>query len=118
MESCCNTKSEINSNSSITGLWTILAAQEIYNLPFPELIFRAQSEHRKHFDHTVIQRSTLLSIKTGGCPEDCAYCPQSAHYKTDVERQALLPVDEVLTAARAAKDSGSTRFCMGPLGVK
>lgn len=85
----------------------------IHDLPLPELIFRAQLVHRRHHDPTRVQLCTLLSIKTGGCPEDCAYCPQSAHYDTGVEREGLLPLDEVLAAARAARASGSTRFCMG-----
>ena len=85
----------------------------IHDLPLPELIFRAQVAHRRHHDPTRVQLCTLLSIKTGGCPEDCAYCPQSAHYDTGVEREGLLPLDEVLAAARAARANGSTRFCMG-----
>lgn len=93
--------------------WTTDAVAELYALPLTELVFRAQSVHRRYHDPTRVQRCTLLSIKTGGCPEDCGYCPQSAHYKTDVERQDLLPAEDVLAAARAARDSGSTRFCMG-----
>lgn len=85
----------------------------IHDLPLPELIFRAQVAHRRHHDPTRVQLCTLLSIKTGGCPEDCAYCPQSAHYDTGVERAGLLPLDEVLEAARQARANGSTRFCMG-----
>lgn len=93
--------------------WTKGEAQEIYNLPFPELIFRAQSIHRENFPNNEIQRSTLLSVKTGGCPENCAYCPQSAHHETGVERHKLLPEAVVLAKAEAAKKEGSTRFCMG-----
>src|SRR5262249_14304567 len=74
---------------------------------------RAHTVHREHFDANRVQRSTLLSIKTGGCPEDCGYCPQAARYHTGVENQALLPLDEVIAAARAAKAHGATRFCMG-----
>jgi biotin synthase len=85
----------------------------LHDLPFPELIFQAQAAHRRHHDPTRVQLCTLLSIKTGGCPEDCAYCPQSAHYDTGVERQGLLPLAEVLEKARQARDAGSTRFCMG-----
>lgn len=85
----------------------------LYGLPFPELVFRAQTLHRLHHDPAKVQLCTLLSIKTGGCPEDCAYCPQSAHYATGLEREALLEVGPVLEAARAAKANGSTRFCMG-----
>lgn len=85
----------------------------IHDLPFPELIFRAQSEHRRYHDPAVLQKCTLLSIKTGGCPEDCAYCSQSVHNATGVDSEPLLGVDAVLAAARQAKSSGSTRFCMG-----
>jgi biotin synthase len=93
--------------------WTTDAVQALYGLPFTELVFRAQSVHRRHHDPQTIQRCTLLSIKTGGCPEDCGYCPQSAHYDAGVTRQDLLPAAAVLEAARAARDAGSTRFCMG-----
>lgn len=93
--------------------WTLSEASSLYGLPFPELIFRAQSVHRSVFPNYRVQRSTLLSVKTGGCPEDCAYCPQSAHYQTGVERHAVLPKEIVLEKARAASAQGSTRFCMG-----
>ena len=93
--------------------WTTDVVQSLYHLPLPELLFRAQSIHRQHHAPDRVQRCTLLSIKTGGCPEDCAYCPQSAHYHTGVARDGLMPRDAVLTAARTARDSGSTRFCMG-----
>lgn len=93
--------------------WTISEIEEIYTLPVPELFFRAQTAHRQYFKNNEIQGCQLLSIKTGGCPEDCAYCPQSAHYKTGLERESLLSVEEALTAARNAKASGATRFCMG-----
>ncbi|MDQ3635717.1 MAG: biotin synthase BioB [Acidobacteriota bacterium] len=93
--------------------WTSKEIEAIYNLPFPELIFEAQTVHRKFHKTNEIQGCQLLSIKTGGCPEDCAYCPQSAHYKTEVEREQLLSVDKTLEAARNAKSSGATRFCMG-----
>ena len=93
--------------------WTLADARALYDLPFPELIFRAAQAHRTHFDPTTIQRSTLLSIKTGGCPENCSYCPQSAHYDTGVERHAVLPREYVLEKARQAQAEGSTRFCMG-----
>ena len=86
---------------------------ELLNLPFNELMFRAQTEHRRFFDPNRVQVSTLLSIKTGACPEDCAYCPQSVHHEGTIEREKLLPLDDVLAAAQAAKDSGATRFCMG-----
>lgn len=93
--------------------WKIEEIERLYNLPFPELLFQAQSVHRENFPIDKIQCSTLLSIKTGGCPEDCKYCPQSAHYKTNVEREKLLPTTEILESAKNAKQSGATRFCMG-----
>jgi biotin synthase len=85
----------------------------LFALPFPELIFRAQFLHRKYFRANEVQISTLLSIKTGGCPEDCAYCPQSAHYDAGVKAEKLMALPAVLQAARAAKESGASRFCMG-----
>jgi biotin synthase len=93
--------------------WTRDEVRALFTLPFPELIFRAQCVHRMHFDPTEVQISTLLSIKTGGCPEDCAYCPQSARYDTGVKAEKLMPLDAVLGEARAAKDAGASRFCMG-----
>ena len=83
--------------------WTRAEVRALFALPFPELIFRAQTIHRRNFDPTEVQISTLLSIKTGGCPEDCAYCPQSAHYDTGVKAEKLMSVDAVLAEARAAK---------------
>src|SRR5258708_5388163 len=88
-------------------------ALALYALPLNDLLFRAHTAHREHFDPNRVQRSTLLSIKTGGCPEDCGYCPQAARYHTGVESQELLPLDEVVRTAKAAKDNGATRFCMG-----
>jgi biotin synthase len=85
----------------------------LFALPFPELMFRAQAIHRLHFDPTEVQISTLLSIKTGGCPEDCAYCPQSIHYDTGVKAEKLMSVDAVVAEARAARQAGASRFCMG-----
>ena len=93
--------------------WTTEAVLALYHLPLPELLFRAQSVHRRHHDPAEVQRCTLLSIKTGGCPEDCGYCPQSAHYDTGVERRELMDVAHVAAAARQARAAGSTRFCMG-----
>jgi biotin synthase len=93
--------------------WTTDEVEELYRLPLTELLYRAQTVHRQHHDPAEIQRCTLLSIKTGGCPEDCGYCPQSAHYETGVGREGLLDPDDVLAAARTARDAGSTRFCMG-----
>lgn len=93
--------------------WTAEQAFALYSQPFPDLLYQAQTVHRANFNQHEVQRSTLLSVKTGGCPEDCAYCPQSAHYKTGVERHAVLPKDVVRAKALEAKESGSTRFCMG-----
>jgi biotin synthase len=93
--------------------WTIEEIQSIYAAPLPDLVFRAQSVHRRHHAANEVQGCVLLSIKTGGCPEDCAYCPQSAHYKTGLEKRDLLDVDEALASARAAHAQGATRFCMG-----
>jgi biotin synthase len=93
--------------------WTRAAVEALFGLSFNDLLHRAQSVHRQHFDANAVQLSTLLSIKTGGCPEDCAYCPQSARYRTGVENEPLLPLEDVLAAARAAKENGATRFCMG-----
>ena len=86
---------------------------ELINLPFNDLLFRAQQIHREHFNPNEIQLSTLLSIKTGGCPEDCAYCPQSVHYETDVQASKMLEAEEVRAAALEAKKNGASRFCMG-----
>ena len=85
----------------------------LLELPFPELIYRAQSVHRSHHDPAALQLSTLLSVKTGGCPEDCAYCPQSRRYRTGVEDEAVLSLETVTRAARAARSHGASRFCMG-----
>ncbi|HMW18790.1 MAG TPA: biotin synthase BioB [Accumulibacter sp.] len=93
--------------------WTVAEVEALYQLPLMDLLFRAQQVHRQHFDANEIQRSTLLSVKTGGCSEDCGYCSQSARYDTETGREALLPLDEVLAAAQAAKDKGASRFCMG-----
>src|SRR3954447_14070075 len=93
--------------------WTRQEVRALFELPFPELIFRAQTIHRRHFDPNEVQISTLLSIKTGGCPEDCAYCPQSVHYDTGVKPEKLMAVDAVLAEARASKGAGASRFCMG-----
>jgi biotin synthase len=93
--------------------WTREELRALFDLPLSELIFRAQSVHREHFDPSAVQISTLLSIKTGGCPEDCAYCPQSAQYDAGVRAEKLMPLDAVLAEARAARDAGASRFCMG-----
>ena len=93
--------------------WSVEAATAIFNLPFIDLIYQAQLEHRKHFNPNDIQISTLLNIKTGRCPENCSYCPQSAHYKTGLESKPLMSTEEVVAAAKRAKEAGSQRFCMG-----
>ena len=93
--------------------WTLEQAQKLFELPFLELIYKAQTVHIKHFECSEVQVSTLLSIKTGTCPENCSYCPQSGHYKTGVQKQPLMDLSEVLSAAKLAKANGSTRFCMG-----
>ncbi len=92
--------------------WTREEVRALFVLPLAELVFQAQSAHRRYFDPREVQISTLLSIKTGGCPEDCAYCPQSAHYETGVDATKLMNVDTVLAEARAAKANGASRFCM------
>ena len=93
--------------------WSFQDAETVFNLPFNELMYRAQTTHRQHFNPNTVQISTLLSIKTGRCPEDCSYCPQSAHYKTGLQKEPLMELDDVLKAAIRAKEAGSTRFCMG-----
>ncbi len=93
--------------------WTVTAIEALFALPFNDLLFRAQQVHREHFNPNAVQLSTLLSIKTGGCSEDCGYCPQSARYHTGVENQDTLSVEEVVAAARLAREKGATRFCMG-----
>lgn len=93
--------------------WSVEEVLALYELPFMDLIWRAQEVHRQNFDPNAIQRSTLLSVKTGGCSEDCGYCSQSARYETELEREKLMPLDEVIAAAKLAKEKGSSRFCMG-----
>jgi biotin synthase len=93
--------------------WSVAEVEALFALPFADLMYRAQQVHRQHHAPNKVQLSTLLSIKTGGCSEDCGYCPQAARYQTGVENQDLLSVDEVVAAARAAREHGATRFCMG-----
>src|SRR6266567_6984023 len=93
--------------------WTLGEIAAIYASPLPDLVFRAAAIHREHHSSNEVQGCMLLSIKTGGCPEDCAYCPQSARYDTPVRRQDLMSVEDTLTAARNAREQGATRFCMG-----
>jgi biotin synthase len=101
------------SHIEIRPSWSRADVQALLDLPFPELMFRAMSVHRVHFDATKVQISTLLSIKTGGCPEDCGYCPQAAGYETGTKASKLMAVEAVLAEARAAKEKGAARFCMG-----
>ncbi len=93
--------------------WTLAEVEALFELPFMDLVYRAQTVHRQHHAPNRVQMSTLLSIKTGGCPEDCGYCPQSIHYDTGVARDAMMPVEAVVAAARTAQAAGATRFCMG-----
>ena len=93
--------------------WSKSEVEALFTLPFMDLLFKAQQVHRENFEPNQVQLSTLISIKTGACPEDCAYCPQSGHYDTDLEKEKLLPIPEILEAAQKALDVGSTRFCMG-----
>jgi len=96
-----------------TAAWTVDAVLHLLESPFNDLLHRAHVIHRAHHDANAVQLSTLLSVKTGGCPEDCGYCPQAARYHTGVPNDAMLPLPDVVAAARAAKDAGATRFCMG-----
>ena len=105
--------SDSQEGSDLRHDWTREEIAALFALPFADLVYRAQSVHRKYFDPREVQISTLLSIKTGGCPEDCAYCPQSAHFDTGVKAGKLMTVNAVIAAAGAAKASGATRFCMG-----
>lgn len=98
---------------TIAARWTVTQVTDIYTLPFPELLYQAQTIHREHHDPARIQLAQLLSIKTGACPEDCGYCAQSGHHSTHVEKENLMCIDDVLTKAKEAKASGATRFCMG-----
>ena len=93
--------------------WRVADVESLFALPFMDLLHQAQQVHRENFDPNEVQLSTLLSIKTGGCSEDCGYCPQSAHHEGSVEASKLMALDEVLQAAKAAQDQGATRFCMG-----
>src|SRR6478752_3927623 len=100
-------------NSALRNNWTLQEIHDIYNQPLLELVHRAATIHRQYHDTGEVQVCTLLSIKTGGCSEDCAYCPQAARYNTGVNVHALMKKDEVIAYAQKAKDAGSTRFCMG-----
>ena len=102
-----------NIKTKIRNNWTKAEVISLMTKPFADLIYEAQNVHRDNFDPNIVQLSTLMNIKTGGCPEDCAYCPQSAHYDAGVNAEKLLELDAVLEQAKAAKASGATRFCMG-----
>jgi len=108
-----NASPQCHADSTGRARWGVDAVAALFELPFNDLIHRAHSVHRAHFDPNAVQLSTLLSIKTGGCPEDCGYCPQAARYHTGVENEEMLAIDTVVAAARAAKEKGATRFCMG-----
>lgn len=104
---------KVQLRTEVPKRWQVDDIVALFELPFADLMHRAQSVHRENFDPNGVQVSTLLSIKTGGCSEDCGYCPQAARYHTDVEKQDLMQLEEVLAAARAAKENGASRFCMG-----
>ncbi len=104
---------KLNTFPSIRHDWQLGEVQALYALPFNDLIFKAQTLHRENFDPNEIQVSSLLSIKTGSCSEDCGYCPQSARYDSDLTPEALMPLNDVIKSAQAAKEQGATRFCMG-----
>ncbi len=97
----------------MTENWTLETANKLFNQPFADLLFQAQSVHRANFPSNTVQISTLISIKTGSCPENCSYCPQSAHYDTGLKKEPLMEIQDVVAAAKRAKEAGSTRFCMG-----
>ena len=103
----------VKAETTLRHDWTVEEVEKLYQLPFSDLMFEAQTVHRQHFDPNAVQVSTLLSIKTGGCAEDCGYCPQSAHHESAVKAEPLMPLDRVLDNATKAKDSGASRFCMG-----
>ena len=106
-------KKSASCHAETVNRWSVAEIEALFDLPFSDLMHRAQTVHRENFDPNAVQISTLLSIKTGGCSEDCGYCPQAARYHTDVEDEPLMKLDDVLAAAKAAKDSGASRFCMG-----
>ena len=106
-------ENQSNTDQLIRHDWKVEEIEALYDLPFADLMHRAQSLHRENFDPNAVQVSTLLSIKTGGCAEDCGYCPQSAHHESAVKAEPLMPLDQVIINATAAKESGASRFCMG-----
>src|SRR5579883_1956547 len=93
--------------------WDTQKVNALYELPFTQLLFEAQKTHRQHFPGDEVELCTLLSVKTGACPEDCAYCPQSAHYQTGVSREKIMALEKVIEHAKCAKENGAIRFCMG-----
>lgn len=99
--------------SSNSVSWTVVEIEMLLDLPFNDLIYRAQMVHRQHHDPNAIQLSTLISVKTGGCPEDCGYCPQAARYHTGIQNLDMLSLEEVVMTAKIAKERGASRFCMG-----
>ena len=113
MNTTTDTAQKDSLQKSVRHDWQDSEIEALFSQPFAELMFAAQSVHRQYFNPNEVQVSSLLSIKTGKCSEDCAYCPQSARYDTQVESEALLPLDEVVSAARVAKQNGASRFCMG-----
>ena len=106
-------KSPAAHSKVVQRVWTVAEIAALLELPFNDLMFQAQTIHRAHFDPNMVELATLLSVKTGGCPEDCGYCPQSVHFDTGVEAGKLMGVDAVRSAALEAKAAGATRFCMG-----
>jgi biotin synthase len=112
-QEACTDSLTLDNQSDVRHDWTLEEIEALFALPFNDLLFRAQQVHRSHFDPNAVQVSTLLSIKTGACPEDCKYCPQSGHYATGLGREKLLEIDKVVDEARAAKQAGASRFCMG-----
>lgn len=106
-------ENKVKAEKTLRHDWTVEEVEKLYQQPFADLMFRAQTTHREYFDPNSVQVSTLLSIKTGGCAEDCGYCPQSAHHESAVKAEPLMPLDKVLENATKAKESGASRFCMG-----
>lgn len=106
-------ENNLNAEQLLRHDWKVAEVEALYSLPFADLMYRAQTVHREGFDPNSVQVSTLLSIKTGGCAEDCGYCPQSAHHESAVKAEPLMPLDKVLESAAQAKETGASRFCMG-----
>ncbi|MDQ5906610.1 MAG: biotin synthase [Pseudomonadota bacterium] len=113
VQSCSPSAATRTADLSAARQWSVAEVEALFDLPLMDLLWRAQQVHRQHFDANEIQRSTLISVKTGGCSEDCGYCSQSARNKAELEREKLMPVEEVVAAAKAAKAKGASRFCMG-----